>query len=117
VERNDCEAYIRKVSRIMDVLQGKWRLEILCAMRYQPVRLSKLVRLLPLASKKALRANLRIIESARIVSRRDLSNSVLHVEYDFQDGMREVICSLLDDIAAWGDMLETKKVYVKPPRI
>ncbi|WP_432432272.1 winged helix-turn-helix transcriptional regulator [Granulicella aggregans] len=53
------------------VLQGKRSLEILCAMRPEPVRLSRLMRLIPKASKKALRANLGSLESARIVVRRD----------------------------------------------
>jgi hypothetical protein len=75
-------AYIHKVSRVTEMLQGKWTLQILCAMRTEPVRLSQLIRFIPSASKKALRASLRALEAAEIVVRHDMSGIVLHVEYD-----------------------------------
>ena len=95
------------------ILEGKWKLPILCAMRSKPVRLSQLTRLFPLASEKTLRANLRSLESAQIVVRRDMSEAALHVEYDFYDDIREVICSLLDNLTEWGHVLEYKKASVK----
>jgi DNA-binding HxlR family transcriptional regulator len=87
------------------MLEGKWKLEILCAMHEGPVRLSQLTRLIPSASKKALRASLRALETAQIVVRHDLSDTVLHVEYDFAHDKRDTVCSLLDQLAHWGDML------------
>ena len=91
------------------MLQGKWKLQILCAMRTEPVRLSQLTRRIPSASKKALRASLRSLEAAEIVVRRDLSSTVLHVEYDFAYDMRGIVCSLLDQLADWGQILEAKE--------
>jgi DNA-binding HxlR family transcriptional regulator len=67
------------------------------------VRLSELKRGIPLASKKALTARLRFLEAAQIVSRRDLSSSVLHVEYALTDAVREQILALLECLATWGD--------------
>jgi DNA-binding HxlR family transcriptional regulator len=104
----DCASYIQRVSRVTELVQGKWKLKILCAMRVEPVRLSQLTRLIPAASKKSLRASLRELESAGIVVRRDLSDTLLHVEYDFADDMRTSVSSLLDNLAYWGDILETK---------
>ncbi len=45
--------------------------------------------------------------------RRDMSEAALHVEYDFYDDIREVICSLLDNLTEWGHVLEYKKASVK----
>lgn len=104
----DCTDYIRRVERVTEVLEGKWKLKVLCAMRDEPVRLSHLTRLLPSASKKALRATLRELEEAQIVVRSDLSGTVLHVEYDFADDMRRAIYALLDNLAVWGDFLRSK---------
>ncbi len=109
IMRTDCSDYIGTVSRVAAILQGKWKLQILCAMRDRPVRLSQLMRLLPAASKKALRASLRDLEAAQIVVRRDLSDTVLHVEYEFADHLREVIGSLLDQLAVWGEIIEAEK--------
>jgi DNA-binding HxlR family transcriptional regulator len=107
---DDCVVYIQKVARVKEILDGKWKLQILCAMRSGPVRLSQLMRLAPAASKKGLRANLRSLESSHLVVRRDLSDSVLHVEYDFEDSVRESVSSLLDHLATWGDVGNQKSV-------
>jgi DNA-binding HxlR family transcriptional regulator len=38
----------------------------------------------------------------RIVLRRDLSSSVLRVEYEIADTIREPLSALLDQLAEWG---------------
>ena len=91
--QSDHVDYIRKVSYVTEMLQGKWTLPILCAMRTEPVRLSQLKRLIPSASKKALRAALRDLESANVIVRRDLSGTVLRVEYDFANALAHGECS------------------------
>jgi DNA-binding HxlR family transcriptional regulator len=104
--RMTCETYIRRASLVASLLRGKWTLQILCAMRTEPVRLSRLTRLLPRASKKALRSGLRDLELANIVVRHDLSDTVLHVEYDFAEEMKQTVCDLLDHLAQWGELIE-----------
>jgi DNA-binding HxlR family transcriptional regulator len=94
--------YVEQVSRVIGLLQGKWTVQILCAMRERPKRLSELRRAIPSASKKALTASLRSLEAARIVLRRDLSSSVLRVEYEIADTIREPLSTLLDRLAEWG---------------
>ncbi len=102
----NCTKNIDRISRVIAAVQGRWTLHVLCAMRSKPVRLSQLTRLFPLASKKGLRASLRSLEAAGIVVRRDMSHSVLHVEYDFADEMRTIICLILDRLAELGALLE-----------
>jgi DNA-binding HxlR family transcriptional regulator len=60
-----------------------------------PVRLGELTRLIPDASKKVLLENLKRLEATGIVVRNDFSQRVLHVEYDFNECVRETICQLL----------------------
>jgi hypothetical protein len=48
----------------VELLQGKWKLQLLCEMRTGPVRLGQLKRVIPSVSKKALRAGLRHLEMA-----------------------------------------------------
>jgi DNA-binding HxlR family transcriptional regulator len=109
-----CAAYIARVQRARAVLGGKWKLEILCAMRVEPVRLSQLKRLVPTASKKALSASLRSLELSHLIVRHDLSTKVLHVEYDFAETMREPVWALLDCLATWDD--HTKGVRLTSPQ-
>jgi DNA-binding HxlR family transcriptional regulator len=101
-------SYTERVSRVVELLQGKWTIQILCAMREHPVRLSQLKRAIPSASKKALTASLRSLEVARVVLRRDLSSSVLHVEYELADTMREPLVALLDHLGEWGKLYDSE---------
>lgn len=102
-------SYIRTVSSVADLLQGKWSAEILCAMRHGPIRFGELRRKIPRASKKALTARLRYFESHNVVQRRDLSRSQLHVEYSITEGVRERLTTLLDCLAAWGETQHVAK--------
>jgi DNA-binding HxlR family transcriptional regulator len=96
--------YTEQVARVVRLLQGKWTLQILCAMRVGPVRLSELRREIPSASNKALTKSLRSLEAAHIVLRKDLSKTVLHVEYEVAGSMLEPLVSLLDHLAIWGKL-------------
>jgi len=106
---HELATFNRRISRVTSVLPGKWKLPILYAVRSGPVRHSELVLLVPGASKKALRAHLRDLETAQIVMRRDLSDRVLHVEYDFALEVKQIVCPLLDQLAQWGEILEQRK--------
>lgn len=97
--------YVRNATFAVGVLfQSKWRVQILCAMRSAPVRLGQLGKLLPGASKKMLTQNLRQLEADGIVVRKDMSDIVLHVEYELDERAREAVFALLDDLATWGGL-------------
>jgi DNA-binding HxlR family transcriptional regulator len=97
-----------QVARTMKVLRGKWTVQILCALLDGPVRLSQLRRLIPTASKKALTANLRSLETLQLILRRDLSNSVLHVEYEIAEAARAPLAALVSQLAGFPK-------YLPPP--
>ena len=103
-------SYKERVSRTAELFRGKWTIQILCAMRARPVRLSELKREIPSASKKALTASLRSLEAAQIVLRRDLSSSVLHVEYELADARRKHLVALLDHLAEWSKLQESEEL-------
>ena len=88
------------------LLQGKWRIQILCVMREGPTRLGQLARLIPSASKKGLAENLRKLHSAGLIVRNDLSSHILHVEYDLAEPVKAATYELLDQLAKWGDAYE-----------
>ncbi len=95
--------YVRSAAFTVSVLfQGKWKVQILCALRSGPVRLGQLGRLIPGPSKKMLARHLRQLETDGMVLRKDMSDLVLHVEYELNDNVREDICDLLDHVAKWG---------------
>ena len=91
--------YQKRVAATVELLHGKWTVQVLCAMKTRPVRLSELRRAIPTASKKALTASLRSLQARGIVIRHDLSSSVLHVEYEIVESMRAPLKSLFDHLA------------------
>lgn len=97
---------LQRATRVLQLLQGKWTLEILFAMRDRPVRLSELKRVIPSASKKALTSSLRSLEAGGIVIRRDLTATLLHVEYSLSEGTKTSVIALVDHIIAWGAAYE-----------
>jgi DNA-binding HxlR family transcriptional regulator len=88
---------------VATLFQGKWRIQILCAMRFGPVRLGQLARVLPNASKKVLTQNLRELEASCVVVRKDLSDVVLHIEYELREDTKHDLCALLDHLGKWGE--------------
>jgi hypothetical protein len=58
-----------------------------------------------------LAQNLRQLEACRIIVRKDISDLVLHVEYDLAVRTRESLCVLLGHLADWGGL------YLEEPRI
>jgi DNA-binding HxlR family transcriptional regulator len=88
-----------QVARTMEILKGKWTVQILCALLAGPVRLSQLRRLIPSPSKKALTANLRSLEKSELISRQDLSDSVLHVRYEIAETARNPLAALVGELA------------------
>ena len=94
-------SYVHRVSRVIGLLEGKWTIQMLCAMRDRPVRLGSLKRAIPAASKKALTAGLRRLEAEGFVLRRDMSAAILRVEYEITEDMRGPILALLDSLSEW----------------
>ena len=102
---NAVSRYVRRATLTAEVLfQGKWKLQILCAMRSGPVRLGQLARIVPGASKKMLTQNLRQLEAHGIVVRKDMSDLVLHIEYELDESTTEGVCALLDHLEKWGGL-------------
>jgi DNA-binding HxlR family transcriptional regulator len=71
-------------------------------MRSGPIPLGQLARLMPRASKKVLTQNLRDLEASGVVVRRDLSDVVLHIEYELRPDVKDSILVLLEHPARWG---------------
>ena len=98
--------YAERIAQVIELLQGKWTVHVLCALCKGPVRFGELRRILPAASKKSLTASLRSLEAAHVVLRRDLSGPLLHVEYQLTEPMRESLTVLLASLTAWGESQE-----------
>jgi DNA-binding HxlR family transcriptional regulator len=59
--------------------------------------------MIPRASKKVLTQSLRELEASGIVLRKDLSDLVLHIEYELRPDLKENVSLLLEHVARWGE--------------
>jgi DNA-binding HxlR family transcriptional regulator len=93
--------YSCAASIAIGLLQGKRRMEILCAMEPGLVRLGQPARLIPEVSKRVLTDNLRKTEGSGLVVMTDLSGLVGHVEYDLTAAIENETYTLLDELEKW----------------
>ena len=84
------------------LLQGKWKIGILCRLQEGPARLGDLRRLFPQASKKMLTQHLRQMERDGLIVRTDLSGKIPHVEYSLSNSLGQTVVKLIDLLARWG---------------
>lgn len=83
------------------LVQGKWKIGILCRLQQGPARSGELRRLFPQASKKMLTLRLRELEKAGIIVRTDLSGKVPHVEYSLSVSRGQAVSRLLQILVTW----------------
>jgi DNA-binding HxlR family transcriptional regulator len=82
--------------RLFELLSGRWRLEILGSLTIRsPQRLSELRQSVPGISKKVLLDNLRVLQQAGILGRKDLSSKVKRVEYSLSEPARLAVGKVL----------------------
>lgn len=87
----------------IDLVQGKWKIGILCRLQERPARLGDLRRLFPQASKKMLTQHLRQMEQDGIITRTDLSGKVPRVEYSLSNSLGRPVMNLIDLLVQWGE--------------
>lgn len=63
---------------------------------------------MPSASKKALTANLRSLEKVQLILRRDLSDSLLHVEYEIAEPARAPVAALVEQLSQFQNHLPVR---------
>ncbi|MGH9584783.1 MAG: winged helix-turn-helix transcriptional regulator [Bryobacteraceae bacterium] len=87
----------------ISLIQGKWKIGILCRLHEGPARLGDLRRLFPQASKKMLTQHLRQMEQNGIITRTDLSGKVPRVEYSLSNSLGRSVMDLIDLLVQWGE--------------
>lgn len=96
-------SHIFPVNHALDVIGGKWRPQVYCALENGPRRFSELQRDIPEISRKVLTDQLRQLEQLGMVRRVDRStNKHLHVEYELTDdgfSLKPAVKAL----CAWGN--------------
>ncbi|MGO4214220.1 winged helix-turn-helix transcriptional regulator, partial [Terriglobus sp. YAF25] len=83
------------------LIQGKWKIRILSQLQHRPLRLGELHRLFPQATKKMIAQQLREMEMDGLVTRKDLSERVLRVEYSLSDSAGPAVLNLIRMLSDW----------------
>jgi DNA-binding HxlR family transcriptional regulator len=84
------------------LVQGKWKIGILCRLQEGPARPGELRRLFPQASKKMLTQHLRQMERDGLIVRTELSGKVPRVEYSLSTPLGLSAVGLIQHLYQWG---------------
>jgi DNA-binding HxlR family transcriptional regulator len=90
------------IRQAISLVQGKWRIAILCHLQDGPLRVGELKRRLRPISKKVLNQHLRRMERDGLIVRTELSSKIPHVEYALTNHLRFSVLLLLQTIAQCG---------------
>jgi DNA-binding HxlR family transcriptional regulator len=89
------------VRAAIDVIEGKWKPIIINALKAGPLRYGQLRRETPEATKKVLTAQLRELERAGIIDRKNFVQGEEHLRYALTAYGRTLI-PVLTNLAEWG---------------
>ena len=90
------------IQRALTLIQGKWRIAILCQLQYGPVRVGELKRRMRPISKKVLSQHLRRMEKDGLVTRTEIGARIPHVEYALTNSLGIPVLRLIETIVLWG---------------
>jgi DNA-binding HxlR family transcriptional regulator len=85
----------------LDLLRGKWKIEILQLLMNGPVRLGQVRRRIPQATKKMLVQRLHEMEKQGIITRADLTGKIKHVEYTVSTPLGNAVLQILAILRKW----------------
>lgn len=89
------------IQRAVTLVQGKWRIAILCQLQDGPVRVGELKRRIRPISKKVLSQHLRRMEKDGLVIRTELNSKIPHVEYALTDPLGFSVLTFLRTVVLW----------------
>ena len=90
-------------SYALSLISGKHKMVILyCLMEFEPVRFNELRRYLKKISDKTLSANLKELEAARLIVRREYPQIPPRVEYSLSERGKSLM-AVLDQLCVWGE--------------
>lgn len=89
------------IQRAIMLVEGKWRIAILCQLQDGPVRVGELKRRMPPISKKVLNQHLRRMEMDGLIVRTEFKAKVPHVEYALTNFLGYSVLRLLHIIHQW----------------
>lgn len=93
----------------INLIDGKWKIEILCGLQQGSIRLGQLRRSIPVASRKMLTEQLRRMEKDGLIVRTDPSSRLRHVEYSLSERHGVALLQLINVLAAWGTEYQSRE--------
>ncbi|WP_246022233.1 winged helix-turn-helix transcriptional regulator [Epilithonimonas xixisoli] len=96
-----CKTNLLAVQDTMDILKGRWKVQIIAALCYNKMRFSDLQKEIAGVSAKMLSSELKDLEINQLVSRTVLNTQPISVEYELTDYGR-TLKKIIEHLADWG---------------
>ncbi len=110
-----CKTNLLAVQDTMDILKGRWKVQIIAALCYNKMRFSDFQKEIEGISAKMLSSELKDLEVNQLLTRTVLSTQPISVEYELTDYGR-TLKKIIENLAEWG-IEHRKKIIGKVPEI
>ncbi len=96
------------ITQALKMIDGKWKLPIICTLGQQVVRFNELKREIPGITSMMLTSSLKELEECGIINRESYNEVPPKVEYSLTDAGLNLV-PILFDLGYWGSKLNTTK--------
>ncbi|SHK35242.1 winged helix-turn-helix transcriptional regulator [Epilithonimonas mollis] len=110
-----CKTNLLAVQDTMDILKGRWKVQIIAALCYNKMRFSDFQKEIEGISAKMLSSELKDLEVNQLLTRTVLNTQPISVEYELTDYGR-TLKKIIENLAEWG-IEHRKKIIGKVPEI
>ncbi|WP_134091722.1 helix-turn-helix domain-containing protein [Olivibacter sp. XZL3] len=101
ITSDGCREKLRAVHDTLDVLGGKWKIEIISALSFGKLRFMELQREVQGIGAKMLSKELRELELNELVSRQVCNTKPITVEYELSE-YGKTLGNIIDEMIDWG---------------
>lgn len=96
-----CKENLLAVQDTMDILKGRWKIQIIAALCYNKMRFSDLQKEIDGISAKMLSSELKDLEVNQLVTRTVLNTQPISVEYELTE-YGYTLKKIIEQLAEWG---------------
>jgi DNA-binding HxlR family transcriptional regulator len=102
IDHSECRIKMLPVKDALDILSGKWKLQIILALSFSSKRFNQLVRDIPGLTPKVLSKELKELEINELISRTVYDTQPVSVEYRLTS-YGQTLKPLIGELYKWGE--------------
>ena len=95
---------------VLNIISGKWKMIIICTIKFDKMRFSAIQKLLPDITPRMLSRELKELELNSIITRLPQAKNHTTIEYSLTDSAKEIV-DIVMELVSWG--VKHRKKYIQ----